>query len=463
PPRNYNNSEAYRGDVKKAVDLIVPKCAPKELGGKAMDGAALATFLLKLTRVMNVPVAAGDGRLSAFLDVLEAGELQAAEGAYRVEWERGDNNHEGVPPGAEDLKAKHSECVKRAELVANPRSSSSSSSPGDEGDEGGAGQDGEPAAASDGRPLRRAGFVEDLRGVLNGLYRDYCLTNARLWSDAEIAGANEDLEALLREKQEQQRAGSGEKGDGDPELPPPPPPEYSRVTAVFESRSQRWNVNVVPDIIGSHPDMEALLIVGGGDSTPRTGELTTGHIEALWRAVDSFLEQRVATATKQASDAFEDGMDDLFAKVRDLPQPPHLADVEFLSNSAHAAAWDAYHTVELAVGGDKAKEVAAAQGWAGQAETAAGTWMAQAQEAVRGADTGGGGGDAGGKGAGAGDGGGDAGGKGAGAGDGGGAGNGGGGGGSGDDGKAAAAADGGGGGGGGGGGDGGAGGDEAVA
>lgn len=47
--------------------------------------------------------------------------------------------------------------------------------------------------------------------------------------------------------------------------------------------------------------MEALLIVGGGDSTPRTGELTTGHIEALWRAVDSFLEQSLATATKQAS------------------------------------------------------------------------------------------------------------------------------------------------------------------
>ncbi|CAN0415334.1 unnamed protein product, partial [Ectocarpus sp. 8 AP-2014] len=118
-------SDAYRGEVKTAVDLIVPECAPKELGGKTMDGTALATFLRKLTRVMNVPVTAGNDRFSAFLDALERGELQAAEVAYRAEWERGENNYEGLPSGAENLKAKHSECVKRAELVADPRSSSS--------------------------------------------------------------------------------------------------------------------------------------------------------------------------------------------------------------------------------------------------------------------------------------------------------------------------------------------------
>ncbi|CAN0518929.1 unnamed protein product, partial [Ectocarpus sp. 12 AP-2014] len=297
PMRYSDLSDAYRGDVKTAVDLIVPECAPKELGGKTMDGTALATFLRKLTRVMNVPVVAGNDRFSTLLDVLEAGELQAAEATYRAEWERGENNYEGLPTGAENLIAKHSECVKRAELVADPRSSSFSSS----GTGGGAGQDGDEAGASDGRSLRRPGFVQALHAVLSGLYREYCLINVRLWSDAEIFGANEDLGALLKEKQEQQRSGPGEQGDGDPELPPPPP-EYSHVTAVFDSRIQRWNGDIVPDIISSHPDMEALLVVRGDDSAmPRTGELTAGHIGALWRVVDSFLEQSLATATQQAS------------------------------------------------------------------------------------------------------------------------------------------------------------------
>ncbi|CAN0526153.1 unnamed protein product, partial [Ectocarpus sp. 12 AP-2014] len=90
-------------------------------------------------------------------------------------------------------------------------------------------------------------------------------------------------------------------------------------------------------------------------------------------------------------------MDDLDAEVRDLPRPPHLADVEMLSSKAKTAALDAYQAVKLAVGDDKAKETATAQGWAGQAEAATRRWMTEAQQAVRGAgNDGGGGGDAGG-------------------------------------------------------------------
>ncbi|CAN0471491.1 unnamed protein product, partial [Ectocarpus sp. 8 AP-2014] len=112
--------------------------------------------------------------------------------------------------------------------------------------------------------------------------------------------ASQDLRALLKEKQEQQRSGPGEQGDGDPVLPPPPP-EYSDVTAVFESRRQSWNGDIIPDIISSHADMEALLVVRDDDSAmPRTGELTAEHIGTLWHVVDSFLVQSLATATQQA-------------------------------------------------------------------------------------------------------------------------------------------------------------------
>lgn len=64
----------------------------------------------------------------------------------------------------------------------------------------------------------------------------------------------------------------------------------------------RWNGDIVPDIVRSHPDVEALLVIGGGDSAlPSPGELTAGHIDALWRTVDGFLEQSLATAMQQAS------------------------------------------------------------------------------------------------------------------------------------------------------------------
>ncbi|CAN0471476.1 unnamed protein product [Ectocarpus sp. 8 AP-2014] len=112
-------------------------------------------------------------------------------------------------------------------------------------------------------------------------------------------------------------------------------------------------------------------------------------------------------------------MDDLNAEVQDLPRPPHLADVEFLSLKATNAASDACRAVRLAVGDDKANETATAQRWAEQAEAATRRWMAEAQQAVRGAENDvGGGGDAGGKDAGTGNDGGpsDAGGKDAGAG-----------------------------------------------
>lgn len=44
-------SDTYQKRVEEAVELIVPACAPKEVGGKAVDGPALAEFLRRVTKV----------------------------------------------------------------------------------------------------------------------------------------------------------------------------------------------------------------------------------------------------------------------------------------------------------------------------------------------------------------------------------------------------------------------------
>ncbi|CAN0108262.1 unnamed protein product [Scytosiphon promiscuus] len=382
-------SDTYKDGISKAVDLIVPACASKEIGGQAMDGPALVSFLGRLTRVMEIPVITeGDDHPAAFLEGLEAKEVELFASAYKADWEK--FREEDMPATAEDLIAKHDAFMERATQTASPRSV------GKGGAEDGA-QETNDAASERTPSSRRPGFVHAFTSALEELYREYCTINAWLWSDYEVSEARRELDKLVAQPASEQPEDNGDAGEnegsehadgGGDDSPPATLPEYGAITRVFHTRETRWRDEIVPDILRSHPDMAGLVFLDTleEEGERKDGQLTFSHVGALVSTVDTFLETNLDAARKQARAVFDDRLDECREELKMLPSPPPLEDVETLSSRVKTAALEATQTIRLAVGDDKADEVAAAEGWEKEAASAGEEWVRSARLAGTGAE-----------------------------------------------------------------------------